>query len=978
MVGIACQGWLLVRRMNSKAKNFRRRAEDHDEEDANGNGNENLVIKPLPSKTQKPSKQKPSNRPAQGSNLLSFADDDGIARKDKPKQKQTSSRPPPPRNLLSFDADEDGGTEQGFQKMKKKTGLGVAHGSAHKIAPSKDRSAPPTVPAITSNVQPQAGEYTKEKLLELQKNTKSLGGSKPQPLAESNKPSETVVVLKGLVKPSGEGNGLGLNEEKLKGEKFRPEKDDVEDSLGLKGIDTDDVGIPDQATINAIRAKRERLRKARAAPDYIPLDGARMSVHGGELLKDGADSSDDEVEIHGRLAMLGDKPSDLKKGVFESLERGTGNLSLRVDREHGDEDEDDEDKRWEEEQFRKGFGKRVDDASNRGTAPQAPAAGISAPASTSAPGSFQVSPMVGYAGSAYAAVPPPNWPIDGSRSAEVMSLSQHAEVATRALQESLQRLRETQGRTQADLHRADENLSASLMNITVLEKSLASAGEKYVFMQKFRDFIAVICEFLKDKAPYIEELEEQMQRLHEERATAIVERRAADDADEMAEVEAAINAAKLVLSKGAGTATAAAAAAAAQAAAAAAREGSNLPPQLDEFGRDVNLQKRTDLKRRDEARKQRRSRSASKKAASFASNGNANQHIEGESSSDESDSDCRAYQSSRDELLQTADQIFSDAAEEFSKLSLVKERFEGWKKLFSSTYRDAYMSLSAPAIFSPYVRLELLKWDPLYEDADLNNMQWHTLLFDYGMPENASDFEPDDADADLVPGLVEKVALPILHHEVAHCWDRLSTKGTKNAVSAVQVILTYIPPSNEALQELLAAVRMRLAEAVAELQVPNWSIPVMNAVSQAARIAAYKFGMSVRLLKNIGLWKGILAMPVLEQLALDELLCGKVLPHLRNIVQNIHDAITRTERVVAALLGVWTGPNYCGELSCKLLPLVEYIVTLGKELEKKQALGASTEDISGLARRLKKMLVELNEYDKARRILKTFQLKEAL
>eukprot|EP00252_Welwitschia_mirabilis_P018066 TRINITY_DN4024_c0_g2_i1.p1 TRINITY_DN4024_c0_g2~~TRINITY_DN4024_c0_g2_i1.p1 ORF type:complete len:153 (+),score=38.27 TRINITY_DN4024_c0_g2_i1:1-459(+) len=152
----------------------------------------------------------------------------------------------------------------------------------------------------------------------------------------------------------------------------------------------------------------------------------------------------------------------------------------------------------------------------------------------------------------------------------------------------------------------------------------------------------------------------------------------------------------------------------------------------------------------------------------------------------------------------------------------------------------------------------------------------------------------------------------------------------------------------------------------------------MNAVPQAARIAAYKFGMSVRLLKNIAVWKDILAMPVLEQLALDELLCRKMLPHLRNIVHNIHDAVTRTERVIAALSGVWTGLNHTGDLSPKLLPLVNYIVALGKELEKKQSLGVSAEDISGLARRLKKMLVELNEYDKARRILKTFQLKEAL
>ena len=51
VVGIASKGWLIVRRLNSKAKNFRRRAEDHEDEDVNGNGNENLVIKPLPNKT---------------------------------------------------------------------------------------------------------------------------------------------------------------------------------------------------------------------------------------------------------------------------------------------------------------------------------------------------------------------------------------------------------------------------------------------------------------------------------------------------------------------------------------------------------------------------------------------------------------------------------------------------------------------------------------------------------------------------------------------------------------------------------------------------------------------------------------------------------------------------------------------------------------------------------------------------------------
>ena len=56
---------------------------------------------------------------------------------------------------------------------------------------------------------------------------------------------------------------------------------------------------------------------------------------------------------------------------------------------------------------------------------------------------------------------------------------------------------ESHGRTMASLTRTDENLSASLLNVTALEKSLSAAGEKFIFMQKLRDFVSVICDFLQ-------------------------------------------------------------------------------------------------------------------------------------------------------------------------------------------------------------------------------------------------------------------------------------------------------------------------------------------------------------------------------------------------------------------------------------------------------------------------------------------------
>lgn len=216
-----------------------------------------------------------------------------------------------------------------------------------------------------------------------------------------------------------------------------------------------------------------------------------------------------------------------------------------------------------------------------------------------------------------------------------------------------------------------------------------------------------------------------MQKLHEERAAAIVERRTADGNDEMIEIEAAVSAAMSVISRGGNSASMLdAATIAAQTASSASKESRNLPVKLDEFGRDENLQKRMDMTRRAEARRCRNARSDSKRLSSMEHD-SPNQPIEGESSTDESDSESTAYQSNRNQLLQTAEQVFSDASEEYSQLSVVKEKFERWKRDYPSSYNDAYMSLSIPAIFSPYVRLELLKWDPLHEDSDFIDTKWY-------------------------------------------------------------------------------------------------------------------------------------------------------------------------------------------------------------------------------------------------------------
>ncbi|XP_008800013.2 transcriptional repressor ILP1-like [Phoenix dactylifera] len=948
---------------SSRVKNFRRRSDDRD-----ANGEEKTTTAPAASTATT------STSTTSRSQTLSLT---------KPK----SSKPEGPKRLSFADDEEEEGVATAAPRQPSKPVPSI-----HKLSSAKERSKTSTLaPSIPSNVQPQTGEYTKERLFELQKNARPLGSmprpkpapsfsEPPKPQKTNPPPAEPVIILKGLVKPASTTTP-GQEGEKGAASKRQEEEEEEEDGVDDGEEEEDEqrghaekgrklLVIPDRATIDAIRAKRAHLQQPRhSAPDYISLDGGMMSGHPTAV----GSSDEEENDFQGRVALFGGKMDGRpKRGVLEIKEERVAVAEAKVvDSGYRDvaDDEDEEERKWEEEQFRKGLGRKIDEASTQRGVNSIP---------TIPPIQPQVSIYLGAAlQSSMSNVSLGPASIVVSQSAEVMSIPQQAEVATRALQENISKLKETHNITLNSLVRTDTHLSEALSEITSLEKSLKSADEKYVFMQQLRDFISVMCDFLHDKAYFIEELEEQMQKLHEQRALAVVERRTFDIADEANELDAAVNAAISVLNKGTSPAHISVATTAAQAAAAAARESSSLSAELDEFGRDVNLKKRMEFTQRAEARKRRKVRSESKRMSSIGKD-IALEQIEGEVSTDESDSESSAYESSRNELLRTAEQIFSDASEEYSNLKIVKERFERWKNQFSLTYRDAYVSLSAPAVFSPYVRLELLKWDPLYDTTDFFDMEWHKLLFNYGLPGKDRDFDPDDADANLIPELVEKVALPILHHEIAHCWDMFSTQMTKNVVFATNMAINYVPASSKALHELLAVVRSRLTEAITGLSLPAWGTVLTNAVPGAAQLMAYRFGMSVRLLRNICLWKNILALPVLEKLALEELLRGKLVPHVRSIMSNIHDAITRTERIVASLSGVWTGLEITIEPSQKLWPLVDCISELGNKLEKRHALGVSKEDTRGLARRLKNMLVALHEYDKARAMLRTFQLKEAL
>lgn len=87
---------------------------------------------------------------------------------------------------------------------------------------------------------------------------------------------------------------------------------------------------------------------------------------------------------------------------------------------------------------------------------------------------------------------------------------------------------------------------------------------------------------------------------------------------------------------------------------------------------------------------------------------------EGLSSDDEDGEEMEAFKQERKKLVSELNgTIAEEINENFYEYELIKARFEKWNDQFGETYRNAYISLSLPKLFSPLVRCELVDWNPL-------------------------------------------------------------------------------------------------------------------------------------------------------------------------------------------------------------------------------------------------------------------------
>ncbi|XP_042215602.1 PAX3- and PAX7-binding protein 1-like [Homarus americanus] len=465
-----------------------------------------------------------------------------------------------------------------------------------------------------------------------------------------------------------------------------------------------------------------------------------------------------------------------------------------------------------------------------------------------------------------------------------------AEGIIKRLQDSRASLEEVYRRHQTEADTIIDDLVACKSTITRCNLEQHPLTSIFQFYQDIRGYVTDLRDCLNEKVPDISALEDQVYILYRQRAQKVVQRRRQDVRDQNDEFSP-------FAGKGA---------------------------TGDEY--------RTRRAAEREGRRTRRRREREKK-------GDVNHHDGMSTDDEESQSEIQLMQSELEHIASEARKIFEDVEDDFSQLKRIMARFEEWRSKDGPTYSDAYVSYNLPKIFAPYIRLQILLWNPLMRDSDgieVERMKWFNLLLLYGTNDNSED-DPsrlrEDPDRKLMSHLVEKVVLVKLKEIIGCWWDPLSHIQTVRLVNMVRHYAEAYPslgPTSKTLKDLTHAIISKIRDAIDnDIFIPMFPKNVYdNKNSGVSLFFQRQFWVAWKLLSSTLMWHKVLSDSVIHDLAVRSLLNLYLLPALNLAAEiNPSDALDKCRNVINALPRAWVKSEgthvFLGRLEDFLIKLAE-------------------------------------------------------
>ncbi|WPT15197.1 Transcriptional repressor ILP1 [Picochlorum sp. SENEW3] len=405
------------------------------------------------------------------------------------------------------------------------------------------------------------------------------------------------------------------------------------------------------------------------------------------------------------------------------------------------------------------------------------------------------------------------------------------------------------------ISRAALNLKDIGARIQEDESLLHELNAEFLQAQQMKNYVEALCSLLEEKSPIIEELQDQLLKSRSSRAASKAERHRIRLQELLLCASKGVESAAEVLGRG-GLETEARLAAdkAVSEAESDLCDGKHIPVELDEFGRDLNIDKRMKIK----------DRIVSMNGVFAAMDITIQQDgVIGDVSDDESDGEVAEFQQRAQDIMTERRTLFDDSKEEYCDIEAIKKNLESWKHSYAGQYDSTFMGLSAPALFAPFVRLELLSWDPLNPmQPSFTQHHWYTVLFNYGI--HAPESDPDHQ---LIPTLVRSIVLPSIVDMAERVWDPCSVAQSRSLSTIFGDSMVYLDPHDEKIVEMVDVIRKKMMAQVEALHPLSWPPSAMAVTTRAKTSWSILFRKNLNVLKSLVSFWNILPVNVLDSVA---------------------------------------------------------------------------------------------------------------
>ncbi|XP_045198488.1 PAX3- and PAX7-binding protein 1-like [Mercenaria mercenaria] len=698
-----------------------------------------------------------------------------------------------------------------------------------------------------------------------------------------------------------------------------------DDAAALEEADSDEEGTfkkmlkrGEIPDATTIHQIRKQRQMARDMGDFLPLDDTVKFENTKSRLvrEDDNDKSDDEDE---RIDFSSNQHAIERQKVKENFLRA----------EHGSDEGSDQEREWEDQQIQKGVSviQQVPSSQDLYSYDQdsQPADGMYSNGYPGTSGSH------GYQGNMIPVAEGgfPDMPKMMMKSTEDVTL----EGLIKRLKDRLTSMDEVHRSHKQESDKLEHDIEESQMSIVNCEASAPKLEDRFRFFQEMRGYVRDLVECLNEKVPEINELETRMNNLLRNRSSKFASRRQQDIQDQCQSYMT--NKSQVVV-------------------------------DVDNQARQRRIAER-------EARRARRRRAREGK--------NIMGHHEGLSSDDEENqSEITKYSQERDEIVNRASELFEDVMDDFSDTDCVREKFMSWKHKYGDTYREAYIGLCLPKLVNPFVRLQLISWNPFDERCkDFEEMRWFDSLLFYGFEEGET-IDKDEDDNKLIPAIIDKVVLPKLSYLAENVWDPLSTSHTCRFVKLVKKLLKDYPTVNansKNTQTLLKSLVLRMKKTLDDdVFMPLYPKSVLENRNAGPSVFFHRQSWTcIKLLGHFLSWDGIISRKVLQGLALDGLLNRYILLGLQTAPFN-QETLLKCQTIVSTLPKQWFEDLNEDKTIMQLESLCRFLMYAAQLLDK--ACGTASDlqrkELKEQLKQISKLLINIHALEHAMKLSELYSL----